>query len=420
MAMPRTLVEMFEPATYPPPRLDGWQLAWRYGVSVLAYVLIVSAVIFMVDPSTVPTSDSAGGPGSIEITGPGVPVLPLAVGVLDAALGLVALAIIHLRRRWPLTISLTLTAASAVSMSVSVVVVWAFLSLCTRRRLVPVLIGLVASVISGAASLALPWNNAVRDATPTNLVTGVVVTMGLALVGLYVGVRRDRRAAIVHRAEQADAEREFAVLAERNRIAREMHDVLAHRISLVSMHAGVLAYRSDLDPEKTREIAHIIQENAHASLTELRSVLSSLREAPDAGVAAPQPTLARLPELIAEARASGQRLEVTGRLEEADLSAATSRHVYRILQECLTNARKHAPEASVALHLAGTPDEGITLVVSNAITRVSAAIPGARLGLVGVGERAAMLEGRLSAGERGGTFVVEAWLPWSTENRRTP
>ena len=235
--------------------------------------------------------------------------------------------------------------------------------------------------------------------------------------------------------EQAEADRQFAVLAERNRIAREMHDVLAHRISLVSMHAGVLAYRGDLPPEKTQEIAAIIQENAHASLTELRSVLSTLREVPtlDAAgavivagatasgpVAAPQPTLADLPALIEEVHASGQRLEVVDTLDAASVPLVQQRHLYRIVQECLTNARKHAPRALVRLELSGNRREGITLRCGNDLTDLSAAIPGSKLGLVGITERAQMLGGRLDAGVRGGRFEVEAWLPWETDFRRTP
>ena len=113
--------------------------------------------------------------------------------------------------------------------------------------------------------------------------------------------------------EQAEREQQLRVAqgqaAERQRIAREMHDVLAHRISLVSMYSGALAYRDDLSPEQTREIAETIRENANLALTELRGVLGSLRgEDGDR----PQPTLADLPGLIDDNRAAGLRIEFSG------------------------------------------------------------------------------------------------------------
>ena len=137
-------------------------------------------------------------------------------------------------------------------------------------------------------------------------------------------------------------------------------------------------------------------------------------------VAAPQPTLADLPALIEEVHASGQRLEVVDTLDAASVPLVQQRHLYRIVQECLTNARKHAPRALVRLELSGNRREGITLRCGNDLTDLSAAIPGSKLGLVGITERAQMLGGRLDAGVRGGRFEVEAWLPWETDFRRTP
>ena len=242
-------------------------------------------------------------------------------------------------------------------------------------------------------------------------------------MGMLARSRRSNIQALRDRADALERERDqsraLAATQERSRIAREMHDVLAHRISLVSMHAGVLAYRTDLSAEETRSIAQIIQENAHASLTELRSVLSTLREvpSPDAAPAAPQPTLVLLPRLLEEARGFGQRIEIDQFLDAAAVPQLTSRHSYRILQECLTNARKHAPYATVEVRLAGSPRDGVSIRVANPITVVGGAgggagVPGARLGLVGISERAQMLGGRCDAGERGGRFVVDVWLPW--------
>src|SRR5699024_3440919 len=130
----------------------------------------------------------------------------------------------------------------------------------------------------------------------------VAVTVGW---GLYIGSRRELLATLRDRAERAEAEQELrtaqARIAERAPIAREMHDVLAHRISLLTLHAGALAYREDLEPQEVREAAGIIQDTSHQALTDLREVLGVLREGPgDALPELPQPDADDLPELIAE------------------------------------------------------------------------------------------------------------------------
>ena len=422
-----TWAAMFEPELYPPPPLTGFGFAWRYAVAIGSFFAMAAVWVLAFQ------ARSTGVLLDIPITPEEIGSLPpVWWAVLDPVLGAIGLATIHLRRRFPLVLAVGTAVLSFASASIAAVAVWAFISNASRRNLRNTLIAWAATLATGLAGFLLPWS---VPFTWGNLIGVALLSTAMALLGMYLGVRRDRAAGFLRRVEQAEADRQFAVLAERNRIAREMHDVLAHRISLVSMHAGVLAYRSDLPPEKTQEIASIIQENAHASLTELRSVLSTLREMPtvDAAgavvgagatasgpVAAPQPTLADLPALIEEVHASGQRLEVVDTLDAASVPLVQQRHLYRIVQECLTNARKHAPRALVRLELSGNRREGITLRCGNDLTDLSAAIPGSKLGLVGITERAQMLGGRLDAGVRGGRFEVEAWLPWETDFRRTP
>lgn len=416
---------MFEPEKYPPPPLSGMSVAWRYAAAIAFFFFM--AAMWLVTFQARETGTLFDEPFPLEELGQLPPVWWVA---LDPLLGIASLSVIHLRRRFPLAIALGVELASFASASGGAVALWALISNASRRNLRNTLAVAATTMAVAMASYLLPW--AARFSWSSMAIAAMMV-VALSLLGMYVGVRRDRQAGFLRRVEQAEQDRAFAVLAERNRIAREMHDVLAHRISLVSMHAGVLAYRSDLPPEKTREIASVIQENAHASLTELRSVLSTLREVPtldaagavvEAGatasgaVASPQPTLADLPALIDEVRASGQRLVVHDTLDAASVPTVQQRHLYRIVQECLTNARKHAPRAAVELVLSGGPREGITVRVSNDFTDVASAIPGAKLGLVGITERAQMLGGRLDAGARGGRFVVEAWLPTNTDFRR--
>jgi signal transduction histidine kinase len=216
-----------------------------------------------------------------------------------------------------------------------------------------------------------------------------------------------------------------------------MHDVVAHRISQVSMHAGALAYRFDLSAEQVREQAGIIEDAARAALVELRAVLGVLREPGGAeGVERPQPTYADLGELVEAARTAGTRVEVVDTIAvdavavdgaEADIVTAqpvtgatqvpdaVGRTVYRVVQEALTNASKHAPGAAVRLRLFGSAGEGASVVVSNALPfggrPFSAATPSG-FGLVGMAERVALLGGRLEHGVSNGVFTLTVWLPW--------
>ncbi len=136
----------------------------------------------------------------------------------------------------------------------------------------------------------------------------------------------------------------------RRRIAREMHDVLAHRLSLLSVHAGALEFNSDASAEDVAEAADVIGASARAALVELRGVIGVLREDVDESLTGPpQPTLADLPALVEESRAAGMRITARIELGDAAPAAAVGRTAYRIAQEGLTNARKHAPGAAVTL-----------------------------------------------------------------------
>ncbi len=166
---------------------------------------------------------------------------------------------------------------------------------------------------------------------------------------MYIGSRRELLATLRERAVTAEAEQAARVAqartAERGRIAREMHDVLAHRISLVTMHAGALTYREDLTAEEMRATAAVIQESSHQALVELRDVLGILRDDPgDSSPERPQPSAVDVPALLDEARASGMRIETEDLVALDGIPETIGRTLYRVVQESLTNARKHAPE----------------------------------------------------------------------------
>jgi signal transduction histidine kinase len=235
---------------------------------------------------------------------------------------------------------------------------------------------------------------------------------------MYVGSRRELIWTLRSRAERAEAEQELRVgqarSTERARIAREMHDVLAHRISQISMHAGALAFRDDLSAEEMRAGVGLIRERSHEALTDLRDVLGVLRDDTGETRSAPQPTYADLACLVAEARDSGMRVELEDLVEGGEPPVGAGRTVYRIVQEGMTNARKHAPGALVTVRVGGCPDDGIEVLMRNRIGFGPTHTPGAGLGLVGLTERAELRGGRLEARRLGSEFVLRGWIPWGS------
>lgn len=352
-----------------------------------------------------------------------------ALMLLDVVLGVVAIVVLPLRHRAPLAVALVTSATLILSASAigGAVVATVHLAIVGTRS------GLI---LSGAVwTLAILSNGALvfpALGTNTNTAEALVITLvGLLFYAVLVAIGRYRRARtetvalLRERAEHAEQEWERDVKAaqeaERLRIAREMHDVLAHRMSLVSMHAGALTYREDLPREKITEAAHIIQESTALALTELRGLLGVLRNTDERDPRGPQPLLEHLPILLAETRAVGVTIEIEySGIDTADgqpitpgLSEATSRAGYRIVQETLTNARKHAPGETIRLRLQHR-GEHLLITSRNRLPRKPAQRAGSSsMGLVGLTERAQLAGGTLSVNERSEEFVVEGRLPWN-------
>ena len=336
---------------------------------------------------------------------------------LELAAGVFAFVAYQYRRRYPMPVAVTVMVASATASLAAGPAVMTLVSVATRRLWREIIPVGILMLLSGAVFITVkptegdPWLVA-------NAFHLLFTAVGIA-VGMYIGARRELVATLQDRAERAESEQALRVAqaraTERARIAREMHDVLAHRISLVAMHAGALEYRTDLTPEETAEAAGVIQDNAHRALTDLREILGVLREDPDGRPEAPQPTLRDLPALIDDERSAGARIKLRTRLRHEDcLPESLGRSAYRILQESLTNARKHAPGTAVDVVVAGSPGRSLVLLVRNPLPvgRTRAA-PGARLGLVGLSERAALAGGALEHRvTRHGHFIVRARLPW--------
>jgi signal transduction histidine kinase len=257
------------------------------------------------------------------------------------------------------------------------------------------------------------------------VVFGCVVLLGMALRG-----RREARSQLVELTTVTAEERaRRTLLEERNRIARELHDVVAHHMSVISIQAQVAPHLVENPSGELRENLEGIRENALEALTELRRVLGVLRSenpgdpygigggtgaAPDA----PQPTLDRLDGLVENTRAAGLEVltEITGQVRP--LSPGVELSAYRIIQEALSNALRHAPGSAVRVGLAYSPQGLQVRVVNSRPTRPAPPSPGAGHGLLGMRERAAMLGGTLTTSKTSdGGYAVACFLPGPVDHR---
>ncbi|MEN3304067.1 MAG: hypothetical protein V7603_269 [Micromonosporaceae bacterium] len=345
--------------------------------------------------------------------------------ILELVLGAAACAALPLRRRWPVLLAVVLIPSlmvSAAAMGATAVGI-AAVALYRSWRTTAVVVGVHAVTVAALFHLVA------KDRREFWQGLAVVLALDAALVASALLARSQRLLveSLRERAHQAEEghrlREEEARHAERERIAREMHDVLAHRISLLAVHAGALEVRRSATLDE-RRAAGVVRQCAYEALEDLREVIGMLRD-DDAGTRdadRPQPTLSDLPALVEQSRLAGMR--VTFDSGTADLSAvpdSVGRHAYRIVQEGLTNARKHAPGAPVLVRLAprdgaGAAGGGTGLVVevANSLSAGAAVVmPGAGSGLIGLRERMHLSGGQLEHGATpDGDFRLRAWLPW--------
>lgn len=338
---------------------------------------------------------------------------------LDAALGALCCMTLWWRRRWPFGVALVCVLLGAFSTSGTVAGLFALSSLAVHRPIRPAL--LVGALFVPAAVVCSIWLG--RTTTWSVLLLTTALAAAAIAWGLYVRARRQLLATLRERAQRAEADQllraERARLDERTRIAREMHDVLAHRISLVALHAGALEVARDLPPAQVRDSAALLRSTAHQALEELRHVIGVLREEPgqQPPSTVPQPTLADIPRLIEETRRTGTKVDFEMHVDSAGSAPdALGRDAYRIVQEALTNISKHARGTLAEVRVAGAPDRGLHVSVRNP-PAVGAphppAPPGSGTGLLGLQERVTLANGVLVHGpDASGDFVVEADLPW--------
>ncbi|MER6961712.1 histidine kinase [Streptomyces sp. NPDC000618] len=277
-----------------------------------------------------------------------------------------------------------------------------------------------ARIAVGCAVAALGAN--LLGYRPTSLWTGqsyastLLLPVLAVLVGLWLGSRRRLVQALAadveHLRVEARLREDAARTAERSRIAAEMHDVLAHRLSLIALHTGVLVTKSGTLPAPVAERLGLLRTTSVEALTDLRDVLGVLRDsdATPTGTAL-TPMMREVGELADEARAAGQHIELTidGLPEQAPTTHRLA--VYRIVQEALTNARKHADGAPVTVRIGYGPPATLVEVTNPPGTPRTDTV-GSGYGLVGLRERVAALGGHLNSGPAGaGAWRLAARIP---------
>jgi signal transduction histidine kinase len=325
------------------------------------------------------------------------------------------------RRRWPVAVALFVAALNTYSASSAIAGAIAIFTVAVHRRAaVAIAIGALSFAITPIFLAVHPEDE--EGLYLLNLIVAVLAIAGVIAWGMFVRARRQLVLSLRDRADRAEAEQQLRIeqarQQERAKIAREMHDVLAHRISLLSLHAGALEFHPDAPPDEVARAAGVIRASAHDALEDLRTVIGVLRaEAGNGDPERPQPTLSDVPALIEESRQAGVQVRFDGELPDPSaVSVATGRSAYRIVQEGLTNARKHARGAAVDVTVEGAAGTGLTIEIRNRLpVGVAAAteIPGTGTGIVGLAERASLAGGRLEHGRTAaGDYRLWVWLPW--------
>jgi signal transduction histidine kinase len=407
----RTALSSRTPLGDLPGRFRGPFTRWPRAADAVLAVAVLLATAFVVD-----------GPGDALAIRPigDVPIAALLVFT-------VASAALYWRRRAPLAVlgvvliawALTLGSGYADLGGVAIIALYSAGRYAANDRWAHLGVGaaIVVILLDGLTDPA-PWGEAVF---------GAVVMFVAWYVGLRVRLRKERAAQLLR--EQA-AEAHRIVIEERTRIARELHDVVAHRVSLMTVQAGAAKTVAAADPEAALRAMGAVEEAGRQALDELRHLLGVLRPETDLDGLGPQPGLADLPRLVGQVRGAGLDVSLAADGVSAGLPARVDLFAYRIVQEALTNVLKHAgPGARTEVRL-GTDRSGIVIEVldDGSADKGLESASGRRLedsdrpdgrsghGIVGMRERARLLGGTLDAGPRpGGGFSVVAHLPTGEE-----
>ena len=376
--------------------------------------------------------------------------------VAAAVFGVLASLVLLVRRRWPLAPVVAALATIPFQAGYMLLMVglytigayrlegvtWRF----AERRAMSLLcaVAILETTLVSMLTIAKEHPQALRSGVPEyallimSLLVAVGITVAPTMLGLYVGARRRLLEALRERAEgletelallaeQARERAQRAQMEERARIAREMHDVVAHRVSLMVVHAGALERVVRRDPDRAADSARLMGDIGRQALDELRQILGVLRTVESAPVSGQEaaavlavptsdaPGLADIPRLVDESRAAGLGIRLTVGGARRALNPDTERTAYRVVQEALTNVLKHAPGADAEVVVAYVVG-GVALAVSNtcpaeAAHEYGSGLPSGGNGLLGMRERVTALGGTFAAGPTdSGGFRVEARL----------
>ncbi|MCW3014245.1 MAG: histidine kinase [Solirubrobacterales bacterium] len=338
------------------------------------------------------------------------------------AVAIVVLALLW-RRRFPFAAPAAVWLLAAALASIDGGIIGSVASLTLAGMAASFLLGNLADDVQGRVGLAVVLGGAaiVVHNQPDHSAGDFVFTPGLFAIGWLAGFALRERAAQAEAAEQRaiDAERggeenaRRAVFEERVRIARELHDVVAHHVSMMGVQAGAARVVIDRDRIKAKESLTAIEESSRQAVGELHRLLGFLRQAGDRDDLAPRPGLSQLPRLAASMSDSDLAVEVSIEGEERSLPPMIDVSAYRIVQEALTNTLKHSAASRADVHVRYWPGELEVEVVDDGrgATAAVGTSPGG-LGLIGMRERAALHGGQLKAGPAsGGGFAVRVKLP---------
>lgn len=371
--------------TAPPPRLVKW-LPVAYTVVADVVAAIAATLVYVM---------------FVEITDG-----PKPFGYLLAVLVGAPLAV---RRRWPLAAYAVVVVAQNIATILHI----------TLETYVPTLFALYLVAVAlpkrtsltamGAGAVLTAVSLTIGEPWPDDL--GITAFVWLLMVTTWVlGWTIQERRSYVRKAEEERAE--HAINEERLRIARELHDIVAHSLTMITVKAGVASHVADDHPAEAKEALQVIEKTSRATLTEMRHLLGVLRSS-DAPELAPVPGLADLPALVDRAAMAGVPVSLTTTGTTADLPEGVALTVYRIVQESVTNVVKHAAPASCAVVITTTDTTATVEITDNgAGERV---LPGGDgHGLVGMRERVAMYNGTFHAGPNPhGGFRVTAEVPFA-------
>ncbi|MFI6617772.1 sensor histidine kinase [Streptomyces sp. NPDC050528] len=401
--------------------MSGYRREKTIDLGMVVLALVMSAALALVQVR----GDLALSPGLGSGTWPFdrlVFASPLLIGFTWAVnpISLVAIGALWWRRRWPTAVAVVAIVAATITPAVVPLIIALFTVAVLRPARTILTVALLALLPIPAHFLSSPYVSGVPIANAVILGVLIAAAVGWGLFVRSLSERTERaEAEAVLRAQRAQRE-------AREDIAREMHDVLAHRLSLLSVHAGALEFNAGASAQETTRAAAVIRESSHQALEDLQVVLQVLRS-PDGSPGADGPAprtrtgLAEVPDLVRESREAGMKIDLDADGVDMDSVARgagptgiAGLAAYRFVQEGLTNARKHAPGAPVRVTIAGGPGDGLTLELSNPAGPGGPrdGVPGSGQGLIGLTERVALAGGRFGHGKDGAEYALRAWLPW--------